>query len=167
VPEHKWVVETVDGGPVGDCDCWHCPECGVSGGPIFFSKDKPPWKPFLAGEGSSLKLSDDCDESAKIIREHTLKRIGNLPKERPDISPHYASLVRDAIKWTPEKKNVTAAYKLYWAVQFEPLPGIMEVSKMLEEAGFNVSPGDSPLGQAVRALGERQYNRRRRGKKRP
>lgn len=56
---HAWVVETVDGGALGLGDFWVCPECGSRGGPVWEGHD--PWRPFLAGYGSGLKISDDCD----------------------------------------------------------------------------------------------------------
>lgn len=165
---HTWIVENVYGGPLGDTDFWRCSGCGASGGPTCFTvrangTEKPRWEPFLAGEGSRLRLSQDCDESATIIREHTLKRFEAFPKERKDISRHYSSLIRDVIRWTPDKKDVTVAYRIYWELQHnDPPPSFIDVREKLVQEGFNVMP-QGGLTEAVKAIGQELYDRTRRG----
>ena len=66
--EHTWIVEEIDGGPLGIGDFWKCSVCGASGGPTLFVEKHPPPRPFLAGEG--IKLSLDCDEAAEQIKLH-------------------------------------------------------------------------------------------------
>lgn len=74
---HKWEVEEVDGGPVGTGHFWVCHICTASGGPVggWSGRDQaegPSWKPFLAGP--AVTLSTDCDEAAKQIAEHWVKK---------------------------------------------------------------------------------------------
>lgn len=63
--EHAWTIETYDAGPMGIGQSWHCPDCGLCGGPFFGSGKR--WPPFLAGEGSSTRFSEDCDEAKAQI----------------------------------------------------------------------------------------------------
>jgi hypothetical protein len=150
---HAWTVESVDGAMMGG-DFWICQGCGASGGPVWKSSDRAPtWRPFLAGEGYQFKLSDDCEEASSAIRAQTLKRFEALPTERPDISRHYASLVRDALRCTPDKKNVASAYRLYWDVQHESTRlSLMQVRQKLVAEGYEVVP--CALADAVVSLGE-------------
>jgi len=162
--DHTWSIETIDGGHIGSCDCWVCSMCGASAGPVWPGQKEPTWDPFLAGEGAGRKLPEDCDEAARVIREVTIQKFRKLPKERPDISPHYASLIRDAVAWTPDKKNVTFAYGLKLKILYgQPRPSLIDVRKMLETAGFNTMP-EGGLTDLVRELGEREYKKMRKGR---
>lgn len=68
---HTWEVEEVDGGPVGTGEFWICRSCGLSGGPILGPHDtKPRWKPFLAGEGLSVRFSEDCDIAKREVETY-------------------------------------------------------------------------------------------------
>ena len=69
--EHDWEVETLDGGPMGDCDFWKCNICGASGGPtigIRRADRGKRWPPFYPGHG--LKLSDDCDVAKSQVSSY-------------------------------------------------------------------------------------------------
>lgn len=69
--EHNWATELVDGGHLGCAEFWRCLDCGASGGPVLFTKNKR-WNPFYA-DGSGLKLTEDCEESKRLIEEHLKK----------------------------------------------------------------------------------------------
>ncbi len=74
---HTWVLEEVDGGPVGTADFWKCSSCGACGGLAWPTADG--YKPkndkwiFLA-DGSGLELTEDCEESAALIADHRARR---------------------------------------------------------------------------------------------
>ena len=84
--EHAWETEEVDGGPVGVCDFWRCRRCDAAGGPCWPAKDGSGYVPKKRGwvfyaDGSGLKLTDDCEESDRLIREHFRKRVMVLVAE--------------------------------------------------------------------------------------
>jgi len=76
---HTWIVERVDGGPMGSDDFYKCSVCGCSGGEILQSKiqkdsngkatftsvDRRP-SPFIPGFAEDL--DDDCDVAKVQIR---------------------------------------------------------------------------------------------------
>jgi hypothetical protein len=139
--EHTWIVEYVDGGPV-DGDFWTCSVCGTAGGPCFYpsQETKPRWAPFLSGP--AMKVSTDCDEARKEIRAYIDGRIAALAKMgSKGISPHYASLLRDALVWTPGKTDITDIVPFFWEIEtFHGRPSVMDVREKLQKAGFNVMP---------------------------
>ena len=65
---HIWVVEEVDGGPVGTGDFWTCTGCGAGGGPSCGKVVDSEPRPFFPGP--ALDLPDDCDEARKVIAAH-------------------------------------------------------------------------------------------------
>lgn len=73
---HTWTTEYVDGGSI-DGYFWICSECEASGGPVMEwpipHVRKSKWPPFYA-DGSGLKLTEDCDESKRLIMEHLRTR---------------------------------------------------------------------------------------------
>lgn len=71
--EHVWVIDIVDGGHVGVGEFWECGQCGACGGSVFGKETKSSSYPFYA-DGSGLKLTDDCDESKRLIEEHLKKK---------------------------------------------------------------------------------------------
>jgi hypothetical protein len=144
--DHAWTVETLDGGPMGAGDFWLCSGCGASGGPILRRKTpdgavakKPRWEPFLAGMGHALKLSHDCDETSAIIRQHTLSCVERLSKERRDVSPDYAGLLRAALDCSPNKKDVTLVFHVYLDLvmrKHAPPAPLDELRRQILMAGF-------------------------------
>ena len=70
--KHKWTVETIDGGHLGEGDFWICENCGASGGFVFSGNE--PRHPFYA-DGSGLRLTNDCDESKILIEQHKEKKV--------------------------------------------------------------------------------------------
>jgi len=88
--KHNWEIEVLDGGPIGDGEFWICKQCGASGGPrgwfaVFggaVTKEEkiPSWQPFLASTG--LKLTDNCDESKKMIEAFNLAKEEKVAKKK-------------------------------------------------------------------------------------
>lgn len=72
--EHNWIIKEVNGGHLGVEDCWHCPDCGASGGPVISKGKKPPtFEPFFA-DGSGLIAGHDCEEAKRLIDLHLAKK---------------------------------------------------------------------------------------------
>lgn len=162
--EHTWTIETINGHHLGDMDVWRCRACGNSGGPDLSDgkRTRPAWYddigthllsaprgPFLPGPAMIVSL--DCDEARQQARDYILGRIARL--EKKSISPHYASLLKDAVTWSPDNTDwgtiLDLSFDIEWGSQ---RPKLMAVRQRLMDAGFNVTP--PALAAAVVALGE-------------
>lgn len=76
--EHTWIVQEIDGGPIGIGEFWLCSTCGASAGHLGFHETPETGRlpgrkgrlsrVFLAGP--SLTLSEDCEESSRLITEY-------------------------------------------------------------------------------------------------
>ena len=63
---HDWIVEEVDGGPIGVEDFWICRRCKASGGLAYSTP-----QPFVNGRINALwDLPDDCEEAARLIEKY-------------------------------------------------------------------------------------------------
>jgi hypothetical protein len=152
---HAWETVTVDGGPFGSCDFWHCPVCGVGGGPTM-GKRRDAFIP-----GPAKKVSEDCEEAQAQIRTYILdERIEALrQKWHADTGEHrhYASLLHDTVKWSPDKTNLMPVLDLIYNIETPVLTDnirmpLKEVRRSLVGAGFNVTPPH--LAQAVVEMAE-------------
>ena len=153
---HAWVVETTDAGPLGHVDSWLCPMCGASGGPAWPDHVAERltakgvgvrWLPFIAGPAK--RVSEDCDEARVEIRTYIIdERIAAIRKKwHADTGEHrhYASLLKDAIVWTPEATNLMPVLDLIYKIEMPVLTdnkrlSILDVRKALVDAGFCVTP---------------------------
>lgn len=166
--EHAWAIEEVDGGHLGVNDCWHCPVCGVGGGPAFHPYERRTFKPFIPGPAK--QVSEDCETAQQEIRAYAEERIGVLRakwKAETGEHRHYASLFHDALRWNPKITNIVGVLRLIQRVE-DPVstghrdrPSLMDCRHALEKAGFDMSGG--ALGQAVLALGNDRLARLRAG----
>jgi hypothetical protein len=170
MPDHPWTTVEVDGGPVGIGIFWECTVCGAAGGPAWEMMGdlvKSHKRPFIPGP--ARKVSSDCGEAQKQMREYAEEIIAKLRKRwtKPGGEHyHYASLFHDALRWNPQVKNIMPLLRLLQQVDSplggNPRPPLMECSEELEKAGFDMSGG--ALGDAVRELGESRYQDLRSGK---
>ena len=175
--EHPWVKEEVDGGPLGLGKFWHCPVCGVSGGPaeewVVSTRKrlgKPErWDPFVPGHG--VRVSEDCEEAQKQIRAHAEEIIKHLKEKwknpRGEHS-HFHSLFHDALRWNPQIKNVNGVLDLMREVEYPSAlsdnkrPSLIDCRFKLEEMGFDMSGG--ALGAAILEMGNERLRQLRAGK---
>ena len=149
---HEWEVEELDSGPMGIAHFWRCSTCGAAGGPQGWWPAEPErrWHPFLAGAG--VQLTEDCIESQALIWEHVTERLevlGTLTPFGP--SPKYAALVKDSLRRTPAKTDVTALLGLMDDIEnLGRRPTLAEAAARLSAAGFHPSQGEidgeSPAG---------------------
>jgi hypothetical protein len=144
--DHTWFQEYVDAGQV-DGTFWKCSVCGAGGGPCLYpsTETAPRWEPFLAGASTGngvLRVSRACDEALKQIRSYIDERITALANMgSKGISPHYASLLHDALVWTPEKTDISSYVDLLWRIgRFQGRPTLLDVRTRLRETGFRVAP---------------------------
>ncbi len=114
--QHPWTKVEVDGGPLGVGQFWHCPVCGVGGGPAWDAAMekrleekgvKKRWQPFIVGHGR--RVSEDCEEAQKEIRayaEETIARFREKWKTPRGEHSHYHSLTPSWKQRTPRVDQV-------------------------------------------------------------
>lgn len=148
--EHAWIIENVDGGPVGDCDFWTCSTCGVGGGPVlpqrssktFFGEERSNgrWPAFFPGSG--LKVSEDCEEAQAQIRSYLLdKRIA--PMRKKWCKPH-AEILAKVVQEAPEGKSLMPILNIILRIEMPVLSkkgrghcmSLAELREALTKAGF-------------------------------
>lgn len=139
--DHTWIVEEVDGGPIGTCDFWRCSVCGAGGGPAGFSRSVNPWPPFIPGAGKSKQLSGNCDEAVIEVRAYVRDLVRSLgQKSSKGVSPKYAEILKAALN-TPGKTDFMLIREIASEVDdFRRRPSMSEVFQRLIEAGFNAVP---------------------------
>jgi hypothetical protein len=152
--EHTWEVETIDGGHMGDADCWSCIACGCAGGPIFwlpsFDRRSEP-RPFIRKSeprpfipGPALDLSNDCEEAKKAISAHVHGRLDQLENlASKGLSPKYARRIRSVIREVEAKPELAPALidvvrLLYDVESYYRRPSMEEVEDRLRALGFAV-----------------------------
>lgn len=64
--QHTWTTKEVDGGHLGISDFWCCSVCGAGSGSVWPGQVMPKGYIFLPN-GSGLALTEDCEESQKLI----------------------------------------------------------------------------------------------------
>jgi hypothetical protein len=111
--EHAWVIENVDGGPMGDCDFWKCPTCGVGGGPVWpkMKGKAERWPAFIPGP--ARKVSEDCEEAQAQIRSYILD--DSLPNMQKRWCAPQAEVIIEAVRAT-EAKNLMAVIHLIFDI---------------------------------------------------
>lgn len=142
---HAWRIESVDCGHLGVNDFWTCDVCGAAGGIALPGDGSPRHAGFIPShEGGvpPINVSEDCTEALAFIRGRAEERVRVLSKMGDKgISPHYASLLRDAMAWTPEITNVMPILGLVGRiVEFQGRPAFMEVRTELQNLGFRLVP---------------------------
>lgn len=73
--EHEWEEHRMDGGPIGEFKYYVCKNCGAGIGDLFYKPGKKPRKIKIIGSntgrvGSTVYLTDDCEESQKRIQTY-------------------------------------------------------------------------------------------------
>lgn len=175
--EHPWTKLEVDGGPLGMGLFWHCPVCGVGGGPAWPEEMEKRlelkgvlkrWQPFIPGHGR--RVSEDCEEAQKEIRayaEETIARFREKWKSPRGEHSHYHSLFHDALRWNPQITDIHGLLDLMRDVESPSAlsnnkrPSLINCRFKLEEMGYDMSGG--ALGAAVRELGELRRQQLRAG----
>lgn len=136
--EHAWVIERFDAGPLGECESWQCPTCGVCGGPVWPKRGgghEGRWPAFIPGP--ARKVSEDCEEAQVQIRSHLEERIVEMRKRW--CAPQ-AEAIAEALRSSPEVKNVIAVVGLIFDIVNPMEKGycmpVAEVRERLKAAGL-------------------------------
>ncbi len=163
--EHPWQqIEIEDEGPMGlGGKFWHCPICGVGGGPahsesmnqLLIAKGvRIRWRPFIVGHGRHV--SEDCEEAQRQMREYAEEKVAHFrarwQSPRGEHS-HYHSLFHDALRWNPTITNIHGLLDLMSDVESPSAlccykrPSLVDCRFKLEEMGFDMSGGG--LGKVI------------------
>lgn len=80
--EHEWVEQEVDGGYVGTYDIYYCKNCGGQIVDIFWNNKKVNRPRRVRIPGTNVYLTNDCEESLKIMQTYWEKE----GKKKPPLS---------------------------------------------------------------------------------
>lgn len=78
---HEWMAVEHDGGSLGVAEFWECATCKAGGGPVWPRRKRPSY--IFYPNGSGLVLTDDCDETQKLLAAYEVGyRFGLANAER-------------------------------------------------------------------------------------
>ncbi len=150
---HSWIVEEVDGGPMGSDDVYRCTVCGCCGGGStrvtgWFSPEKSlrienrDPDPFLPGP--AIDLSDDCDvarEQIAFFIHGELRGMWAHYHRQDDVEgKEIAHLLTGAHKWTPRAVARVPLAHLVFDCEHKTRPSLPAVGERLAAMGFRVEP---------------------------
>jgi hypothetical protein len=154
--EHTWVIENIDGGPMGDDDVFRCSVCGCCGGPTerhklqrnedgtkeFILVDVKP-HPFLPGP--ALDLSEDCRVTTQQVRAYILGYARSMwlraLRDKDDVRRKIFGLVDTALRRRTDVKNLVGVFNAveHASVEFTKpgeMPDVEKFEQVLRDAGL-------------------------------